>query len=82
MIYTLTLNPAIDVSLHVKDGLMPGSINKSYAMRSDPGGKGINVSKNLKTMGKESVVCVGVCGEDGEKLLSKLKTEFIDIYAK
>ena len=43
MIYTLTLNPAIDVSLHVKDGLMPGSINKSYAMRSDPGGKGINV---------------------------------------
>ena len=76
MIYTLTLNPAIDVSLHVKDGLMPGSINKSYAMRSDPGGKGINVSKNLKTMGKESVVCVGVCGEDGEKLLSKLKTEF------
>ena len=71
MIYTLTLNPAIDVSLHVKDGLMPGSINKSYAMRSDPGGKGINVSKNLKTMGKESVVCVGVCGEDGEKLLSK-----------
>lgn len=76
MIYTLTLNPAIDVSLHVKDGLMPGSINKSYAMWSDPGGKGINVSKNLKTMGKESVVCVGVCGEDGEKLLSKLKTEF------
>ena len=76
MIYTLTLNPAIDVSLHVKDGLMPGSINKSYAMRSDPGGKGINVSKNLKTLGKESVVCVGVCGEDGEKLLSKLKTEF------
>ena len=76
MIYTITLNPAIDVSLHVKDGLMPGSINKSYAMRSDPGGKGINVSKNLKSMGKESVVCVGICGEDGEKLLSKLQSEF------
>ena len=76
MIYTLTLNPAIDVSLHVKDGLMPGSINKSYAMRSDPGGKGINVSKTLKSMGKDSVVCVGICGEDGEKLRAKLETEF------
>ncbi len=76
MIYTLTLNPAIDVSLHVKDGLMPGSINKSYSMRSDPGGKGINVSKTLKSMGKDSVVCVGICGEDGDKLKAKLETEF------
>ena len=51
MIYTLTLNPAIDVSLHVKDGLMPGSINKSYAMRSDPGGKGINVARIYRRLG-------------------------------
>ena len=76
MIYTITLNPAIDLSLHVKDGLMPGSINKSYGMRTDPGGKGINVSKTLKVLGKESVVCVGLCGEDGNKLLDMLKTDF------
>lgn len=76
MIYTVTLNPAIDISLHVKDGLMPGSINKSYGMRSDPGGKGINVSKTLKALGKESVVCVGICGEDGRRLLDSLKSEF------
>lgn len=76
MIYTVTLNPAIDLSLHVRDGLMPGSINKSYGLRTDPGGKGINVSKTLKVLGKESVVCVGLCGEDGNKLLDMLKAGF------
>ena len=72
MIYTITLNPAVDVSLHVKDGLMPGSINKSYGVRTDPGGKGINVSKTLKVMGKDSVICIGVCGDDGDRLLKML----------
>lgn len=72
MIYTVTLNPAVDVSLHVKDGLMPGSINKSYGVRTDPGGKGINVSKTLKVLGKKSVICIGVCGDDGDRLLRML----------
>ena len=76
MIYTVTLNPAIDVSLHVKDGLMPGSVNMSYGMRSDPGGKGINVSKTLKALGKESVVCIGFCCEDGDRLLKSLEKDF------
>lgn len=76
MIYTVTLNPAIDVSLHVRDGLVPGSINKSYGMRTDPGGKGINVSKTLKALGKESVICVGFCGEDGDRLIKSLENGF------
>lgn len=76
MIYTVTLNPAIDVSLRVKNGLMPGSINKSYGMCTDPGGKGINVSKYLKVMGKGSVVCAGLCGEDGKKLSGMLENDF------
>lgn len=74
MIYTITLNPAVDVSLHVREGLLPGSINQSFAERTDPGGKGINVSKTLKVMGQESVICVGICGEDGDRLLSMLKS--------
>lgn len=76
MIYTITLNPAIDVSLHIRGGLKPGVINKSFGMKTDPGGKGINVSKILKVMGKESEVCVGVCGEDGERLISMLQEDF------
>ena len=74
MIYTITLNPAVDVSLHVREGLLPGSINQSFAERTDPGGKGINVSKTLKVMGQDSVICVGICGEDGDRLLSMLKS--------
>ncbi len=72
MIYTITLNPAVDVSLHVREGLLPGSINKSYAERTDPGGKGINVSKTLKAMDQDSVICVGICGEDGDRLIRML----------
>lgn len=72
MIYTITLNPAVDVSLHVKDGLTPGSINQSFGVRTDPGGKGINVSKTLKVLGKDSVICIGICGDDGDRLLKML----------
>ena len=72
MIYTITLNPAVDVSLHVREGLLPGSINQSYGERTDPGGKGINVSKTLKVMGQDSVICIGICGEDGDRLLRML----------
>ena len=79
MIYTVTLNPAIDVSLHVKDGLMPGSINKSYGMRTDPGGKGINVSKVLKVLDKKSVICMGICGDDGENLKNMLESDGFEV---
>ena len=72
MIYTITLNPAVAVSLHLRVGLLPGSINQSYAERTDPGGKGINVSKTLKVMGQDSVICIGICGEDGDRLLRML----------
>ncbi|MCR4730710.1 MAG: hexose kinase [Saccharofermentans sp.] len=72
MIYTITLNPAVDVSLHVREGLLPGSINQSYGERTDPGGKGINVSKTLKVMDQDSVICIGICGEDGDRLLRML----------
>ena len=76
MIYTVTMNPAVDISLCVSEGLMPGSINKSYAMRTDPGGKGINVSKVLKALGTDSVVCTGICGPDGERLKDMLTPDF------
>ena len=76
MIYTVTLNPAIDISLRVREGLVPGCINKSYGMRTDPGGKGINVSKTLKALGEESVICIGFCGADGDRLIKSLENEY------
>ena len=73
MIYTVTLNPAVDISIHVKKTLKAGGVNKSTSLRTDPGGKGVNVSKTLKVLGRKSVICTAICGDDGEAFLGMLK---------
>ncbi len=60
MIITITLNPAIDKTGVVEE-LKTGSINRLLSVRQDPGGKGINVSKSLKTLGGESIA-LGILG--------------------
>ena len=47
MIYTLTLNPAIDASAHISVPFARGGLNRINKIRRDPGGKGINVSPAL-----------------------------------
>ncbi len=54
MIITVTLNPAIDKTSTV-DKLKMGSINRTSNVVYDPGGKGINVSKTILTLGGNSV---------------------------
>ena len=62
MIYTLTLNPALDKTLTVSS-FAPGKVNRVLDTRQDPGGKGINVSKALNELGsKRYVVHVGDMG--------------------
>lgn len=51
MIITVTLNPALDKTLVLKKVIM-GEVNRVDASRNDMGGKGINVSKVLKKLGK------------------------------
>ena len=51
MIYTVTLNPALDKAYSIKV-LKPGEINKITPVRQDPGGKGLNVSKVLQAGGE------------------------------
>ena len=50
MIYTVTLNPAIDKTA-VIENFCAGAVNRIGALREDAGGKGINVSKCLKKSG-------------------------------
>ncbi|MEE8369786.1 MAG: 1-phosphofructokinase [Dehalococcoidia bacterium] len=54
MIVTVTLNPAIDQTL-VLPRFVAGDTIRVKASRFDPGGKGINVSRVIRTLGGESL---------------------------
>jgi 1-phosphofructokinase family hexose kinase len=67
MIYTVTLNPAVDRELTVP-ALEFDSVLRATAARLDFGGKGFNVSRLLKGMGADSTA-VGFLGGGAGKLL-------------
>ncbi len=67
MIYTLTLNPAIDYLFTLKN-LNVGGVNRPVTERHVPGGKGLNVSIMLTRLGIDNRA-ISVCGgPNGEKL--------------
>ena len=67
MIYTVTLNPALDKTLCIP-GFAAGSVNRVKAQRLDAGGKGINVSKAIKALGGESRAYAPIGGQAGQTL--------------
>ena len=67
MIYTLTLNPAIDYVVHVDD-LKIGSIGRSHNEGIFIGGKGINVSMILREHGLDSAAMGFVAGFTGNAI--------------
>lgn len=80
MVYTVTLNPAIDYIL-MPDSIVPGEINQYSGCAYGPGGKGINVSTLLTALGVDNMavgVTAGFSGDEIERLLreSGCKTDF------
>ena len=74
MIYTLTLNPALDYVLTL-NSFREGAVNRSVGERFVPGGKGLNVSIMLSRFGVDNRA-ISVCGgKNGEKLDELLKQE-------
>ncbi len=84
MIYTVTFNPAIDYVVRLDGSLKPGAINRNAAEDFQFGGKGVNVSNVLKTLGFDTIALgfvAGFIGDGLEKGLADmgLKTDFIHV---
>lgn len=67
MIYTVTLNPAVDKTA-LSPGFAAGRVNRLSRLRLDAGGKGVNVSKVLHSLGCASVALGFAGGRTGELL--------------
>lgn len=83
MIYTLTLNPALDYDIYL-DKFVQEELNSAKETNIRAGGKGINVSKALNSLGDNSIAMgftAGFTGEIIKKELHKdnIKTKFIDV---
>ena len=70
MIYTVTLNPAVDCTVEVTD-YCAGRVNRAEKEVLTAGGKGINMSVILSRLGIETTA-LGFCGGDTGNLLCRL----------
>lgn len=74
MIYTITLNPALDRIVEV-EGLVPDDTNRIQRESRYAGGKGIDVSRVLRELGDDSIALGFVGGYDGLELEGRLIQE-------
>lgn len=72
MICTVTLNPALDKTVEIPS-LTIDSVNRITTMRTDPGGKGINVSKVISKLGGKSIATGVLGGGTGRSIQSALE---------
>lgn len=66
MIYTVTLNPAIDYYMIVDNKLIDDEVNRTKEDYFKVGGKGLNVSRVLETLGVENTAIALIGGFTGE----------------
>ena len=72
MIYTVTLNPALDYFVTVDDFRM-GMTNRTSKEQILPGGKGFNVSMVLKNLGVPNTALGFVAGFVGQEIVRRIK---------
>lgn len=83
MIYTVTLNPSIDYVIKV-DKLTTGNINRVNEEHVYSGGKGINVTRILKSLDNDNIALGFVSGFTGDYIINSLqelnlKSDFIKV---
>ena len=74
MIYTLTLNPAVDLELSAGQ-LCMNEVNRATGSRRDCGGKGLNVSRMLAQLGVASTAMGFVGGKNGEWIAEQMQAQ-------
>lgn len=77
MIKTVTLNPAVDKTVEI-DEFRLGAVNRISAVRLDAGGKGINVSKTIRSLDGSSLATGILAGGAGEYIKGYLDRMGID----
>lgn len=77
MIYTVTLNPAIDFVINMDNPIL-GTINRSDSETLYCGGKGINVSAVLKELDTQSIATGFLAGFTGKEIEESLKNKGIE----
>ena len=85
MIYTCTLNTAIDMFVQMED-FHPNIVNRSIYDEVQPNGKGVNISIMLNKLNKGSVATGFIGGFSGkfindELLKMNIRTDFVNIDA-
>lgn len=72
MIFTVTLNPALDKTVVIRN-FKPGTVCRTESARLDAGGKGINISKVVQSLGGHSLAMGIAGGATGEYLCRELQ---------
>jgi 1-phosphofructokinase len=78
MIVTLTANPSLDRTLEVP-ALRRGSVIRSSAVHTDPGGKGVNISRALAAHGRKTLAVLPAGGAEGAQLSALLVPQGVEL---
>lgn len=74
MILTVTLNPLLEIRL-TYNGALGKEVHRNGTLSYSSGGKGINVSRQLKTLGIDSLIFTTASGLNGKRFLENLETD-------
>lgn len=74
MILTFTPNPAVDKTVFV-DRIVPGAKHRAPRYTCIPGGKGCNVSRAVKALGRDTAAMVIAGGHTGRHVVEMIETQ-------
>lgn len=76
MIVTFTANPSLDRTVELPSALRRGEVQRATAVRREPGGKGVNVSRALAASGLAAIAVLP--GDDDDPVVTGLRGEGIN----